>query len=99
MRHVVPKLVAPPNAVKSVKLTEMRDGAVAVIVKWGQHKAYLGRVVQRYGDRLLMLGSDSDHSWSNDIFKHPWAEAGLLRVRILAPGTYLKLVVDTVKGA
>lgn len=76
----------------SVKLTnqvtgdipvhEMKDGQIAVI-KWAGSPDYIGRIVQRYGDRLITIGMKSKYGWSN-LFEYE-LEHDLI-VRLLQPG-------------
>lgn len=70
----------------------MRDGDVAVITSW-LVADYPGRVVQRYRNALLTLGSNYDYGWGDSV----WSligDCGLsqgCRVRILPKGTLLRI--------
>ena len=70
----------------------MRDGDVAVITSW-PFADYPGRVVQRYRNALLTLGSSYDYGWGDSV----WSligDCGLsqrCRVRILPNGTLLRI--------
>ena len=50
------------NKTNKVCVSEMKDGDIAVITNW-KCKSYIGRVVQRYRDFLICVGTDSGHGW------------------------------------
>ncbi len=45
---------------------EMKDGDIGIITSQ-EHRQYVGKIVQRYGDHLICLGSESGNSWT-DLF-------------------------------
>lgn len=65
---------------------DLKDGQVAVITKWGC--GYEGRVIQRYGNHLIVLGKPNGDGWDN-IFGKPRESAKDCRVRILEDGETL----------
>lgn len=67
----------------SVPVYDMKDGDIAIIVRWGGMNEYCGRVIQRFDDILITLGAPSGQHFSNicDESKPNY------RVRILLPGT------------
>ena len=46
----------------SVPVSEMKDGDLAVVTGWPT-QAYVGRVVQRYGEYLLTVGAPAGSGW------------------------------------
>lgn len=75
----------------SVCLDVMKDGDVAIIVKWGSVTAYLGKIVQRYENKLVVIGEDSGHSFDT-VLTSKFANDEDYVVRILQRGE--ELVVD-----
>ena len=73
----------------SVHVTDMRDGDIAVITKWGVCR-YTGRVVQRCGDGLISLGLDKGECWS-DAFRGHFDRDDRYMVEILPSGTTLEI--------
>ena len=57
------------NENDSVCVSEMKDGDIAVVTSW-QISSYIGEIVQRYRDFLLVLGADSGKGW-NEYFLNP----------------------------
>ena len=60
--------VSLKKEIEGIPVTEMKDGDLAVILKWGTSKSFKGRVIQRYKDVIIALGKDSGKSWEN-VFK------------------------------
>lgn len=81
------KIVNVP--VSHVCLSKMEDGDIAEIVKWGINHIQIGKIVQRYKNNLIVIGSHSGAGWS-DIFK-PGVCLDDCIVRILPPGTQIEL--------
>jgi len=83
------KLHTPrPNT--SINVGDMKDGEIGVITNWGT--ADEGRIVQRYGEDLVTLGSGRNDSWSGvfgEYFLFP--HDGKHTVEILPPGTLLEI--------
>lgn len=47
-----------------ITVDTMKDGQVAIIVKWGSDKSeHIGKIVQRFGTSLITLGSNVDQGW------------------------------------
>lgn len=71
----------------SIPVFKMRDGEISVITDWNPPH-HVGEIVQRYQNSLITLGKHSVESWS-DITVFDCLEE--YRVRILPPGTLLKI--------
>lgn len=67
-----------------VPLGQMKDGDLAAIVSWRSYPERTGRVVQRYGNALVMVGAHSGKSFST-IFAGGGPTDGCV-VRILKAG-------------
>lgn len=72
----------------TIPVMDMEDGDVAVITAWIV-EAYIGRVVQRYGDYLVAMGMPAASGWGK-FFTNVRAATGC-RVRLLPPGTLLEV--------
>lgn len=72
-----------------VPLSEMKDGDIAIITGW-TYAHYIGHIVQRYGDHLIVLGQPIGKGWT-DMFKGTATIYSELRVEILKPGTKLEI--------
>lgn len=74
------------NKPRGICAKDMKDGDVGVITAW-TYGLYIGRVVQRYKDCLICLGTKSGNGWG-EYFKssHRNEED---RVRLLVPGDEL----------
>jgi hypothetical protein len=81
--------IASEKDVNEIHVNEMKDGDVAVIISWSSHE-YVGRVVQRYGNYLLVLGANSGLGWG-ETFSSPRPLRPECRVRILPKGTLLEV--------
>jgi len=79
------KIVSEPA--NDVQVGEMKCGQIAIIVRWSL-SIYVGRIVQRYENKLVTLGEDAEKSWScfESLEKN-----SKLRVRILPKGTIIEL--------
>jgi len=64
---------------------ELKDGEIGVITVWGRHYSYVGKIIQRYGDCLVVLGEQSGDGWSST------PKDNNCRVRILPKGTKLEI--------
>ena len=64
--------------------SEMKDGQIGVIVEWAG-SCYLGEVVQRYGDELIVLNKPEGQAWGT------LNVANNCKVRILPNGTTLEI--------
>jgi len=69
---------------EGIRVDKMKDGDIGVITAWGCNKSYLGQVVQRYRDTLIVIGTAEQHNWN--IYDTPD-----YRVKLLKKGD--KLVV------
>lgn len=73
---------------KLIPVQSMKDGDIAVITCWDS-SVYIGRVVQRYYNNLICVGSNSRNGWS-DIFSSPVEKpSNQCRVRLLEKGETL----------
>lgn len=77
--------------VNDISIDEMNDGEIGVITKWGDYPKYIGSVIQRYNDILIVIGEHSDKSFSTC---YDDGDNTNYRVRILPTGTLLKIVKD-----
>lgn len=70
-------------------IAEMEDGDVAVIVDWPYYE-YMGRIVQRYGQHLVHIGSPLLPGWRSafDSQRRSLFHKGC-RVRLLEKGEKL----------
>ena len=51
---------------ESINAHDMKDGDIGVITKWGRYgSGSVGKVIQRYKDILIALGSDSGQSYTS----------------------------------
>lgn len=73
--------------VSDVHASAMRDGQIAVITRWDFDK-YIGRIVQRFGNDLIVIGLDKGNAWSGLMCVPIPAPC---RVRILADGETLTI--------
>ena len=71
---------------KSICVSDMQDGDIGVVVMWSRN--YLGTIVQRYKDDLLVVGRNSGKGWSK-IFNMGYARWEECRVRLLEKGEML----------
>ena len=67
---------------------DMKDGDIGEIVDWPIEQ-YIGRIVQRYKNCLLIVGQDSRKGWS-EIFDRP--HDNHCRIRLLQPGEMLEII-------
>jgi len=76
-----PKIISEPT--NDIHVSEMKDGDVAVIVKWPT-TAYIGSVIQMHRTKLTQIGGIQE--WS------PIPSPGAIaNVRLLPPGTTFKI--------
>lgn len=77
------------DAERDICVNYMKDGDVAVITNWsfGEH---VGEVVQRYDNKVIIIGSDKDNSF-DAIFCNTPEQNKNCRVRILPKGTHIEL--------
>ena len=59
---------------------ELEDGQIAVMV----NNAYAGKIVQRYGDNLVVIGKKTEHGWSD-------CNGNTLTVRVLDDGELIEV--------
>lgn len=52
-----------PNNLRQRTMKDLKDGQIAVVTG-GQNGEYKGRVVQRFGGKVVTLGAESGCSWS-----------------------------------
>jgi len=64
---------------------ELKDGQIGIITEWGRHTQYIGRIIQRYKDSLVVLGEQSENGWYSIPIDNDY------RVRILPKGTKLEI--------
>lgn len=73
----------------SVPVIQLKDGQIAIIVKWSNPE-YNGRIVQRYNNDLITLGRPLGNCWIN-YFKDNISGSSS-RVRILKNGELIKVM-------
>jgi hypothetical protein len=61
-------------------VSELKNGQIAVMID----NAYVGTIVQRYGDNCVAIGKSSGHGWSN-------CSNNTLNVRVLADGELIEI--------
>jgi hypothetical protein len=72
---------------KVIKASEMRDGQIGVI---HEHAAsYVGRIVQRYNNILIVIGEDSGHAFPS-LLGSSAAEG--VKIRLLEAGDTIEIV-------
>ena len=72
---------------KSICVNDMQDGDIGVVVVWSDGR-YLGRIVQRYKDHLLVVGEQSGREWDT-IFNSGLGRWEDCHVRLLEKGETL----------
>lgn len=73
---------------KYVTPAKMKDGEIGIIRNWSAGSTgCIGRIIQCYGDSLIILGMASDFGWSgaNDLSNPEF------QIEILPPGTLLEI--------
>ena len=68
----------------------MKDGQIGIITMWNDMD-YVGNIVQRFENHLVCIGDDSYGGWPNH-FDTSRNNSHLYRVRLLGPGTMLRIV-------
>ena len=82
------KIVSVPTA--SIHISELKDGDIARIDSWNGDESYVGRIVQKYGNKnLITLGMESGNSWP-DITLSCFSNKGF-RLTVLPKGTVLEI--------
>ena len=72
---------------KIIHVSKMQDGQIGEIVSWLAF-CYVGKIVQRYGDNLIVVGEGFDESWAN-LFEENSTLPKDCRVQILSNKTAL----------
>jgi len=65
---------------KEILVCEMKDGQVAEITFWGESLYPFKRIVQRFDDKLVIIGEPSECGWQSIPNDDEY------RVRLLEPG-------------
>lgn len=66
----------------SIPVGVMKDGDIGVITQWDGLESDIGKIVQRLGDTIIVLGQDSKQQWPIVCT----GRTGNYRVRILEKG-------------
>jgi hypothetical protein len=76
---------------QEIPVQDIEDGEIAVITQWSAF-GHIGRIVQRYGDHLVALGSSHGSSWS-EFFNRDFSTRPLdsCKVRVLPKGTQIEI--------
>lgn len=77
----------------SIALDDLPEGKIAVITEH-LSPSYVGDVIQRWGNHLIVVGADSRHSWLNWYGPSAVRDATNYRCRVLEPGTAIVVNVD-----
>lgn len=77
---------------KIVPPYDMEDGHIAVVTTWTEPSSMVGKIVQRYGNALIILGAQSGEAFG-DV-----SVASHCRVQILDPGDSITIEQHGVKG-
>lgn len=73
--------------VNDIQLSELKDGQLGIITKWGIHtNLYVGRIVQWYKNNLIALNAMSGDGWPD---AKTWNKSENYRVRVLQDGEEL----------
>jgi hypothetical protein len=77
--------------IQEIPVKDLKDGEIAIITEWSASE-YVGRIVQRYGEHLVALGSSRGSSWP-EFFNEDFSIRPLdnLKVRVLPKGTQIEL--------
>lgn len=75
-----------------IKVKDLPEGKIARIVKWGNNTdcKYIGDIVQRWGDNLVVIGETRCNSWPG-WFDHNSLDPAEYLCEILPNGTTLKI--------
>jgi hypothetical protein len=80
-------MVKLKNTNKVIEASEMKDGQIGVI---HEHAAsYVGRIVQRYKNILIVIGEDSGYSFTSLLGS---SAAGSVKIRLLEAGDTIEIV-------
>ncbi len=74
----------------TICVSELKDGQIAEIVLWA-NVIHIGKIVQRYGDSLVVIGSTRGDSWPS-CFGGEWHENNSYRLRPLKVGESLEII-------
>ncbi len=77
----------------TIPVGQMQDGEIAIVTKWSNCDGYIGDIVQRYADYLLVVGKPSGKGWGR-MFNDPskaFMDNGECMVRILPKGTVIEI--------
>lgn len=74
-----------------VALSEMKDGDVAVVIKWRNDSVPQGAVVQRYGKAIVLIGVQEDRCYPTIFDAVKSVSSGKYLVTILPKGTNIIL--------
>lgn len=67
---------------------ELKDGEMAIITEWIFNQSYLGEIVQRFGEDLIVIGKPSKHSYLNFFNNKKITNQ---QVRVLTVGTQIEI--------
>lgn len=84
------KIVLQGSKPTDIRSTDMKDGDVGVITKWGTNDHYVGRIVQRYRDNIVSIGLEEGCSWSGWCSGHG-KNSPDCQVRLLKSGDVLEV--------
>ena len=87
------KVVLESEGENIIRSIDMKDGQIGIITAWRIFPEYQGRIVQRFGNDLIALGKGEQRGW-RDYFREPANNEDKYCVRILPPGSTLRIVED-----
>lgn len=79
------------QAERGCSLDDMLDGQIGIITRFLGQPEQLGKIVQRVGPRLIVLGSGYGKHWSSIFDSH---HGSRIMVDILPPGTTIEITED-----
>lgn len=82
----MPVSLVNDDEIQETQVRNLKDGDIAVIVKWGPHYEYVGRVIQKFGVRIVSIGLPSGQAWDTTPVGNQYT------ARVLQPGE--KLVIS-----
>lgn len=72
------------------KLYEMKDGDIAIIMKWHDEHLSKGDLIQRYNNSIIVIGKPYNNSYP-DMFDRKYLNA--IEVLILRPGAEITVKI------
>lgn len=80
----------------SIPVTDMNDGEIAIITKWGSDVSNIGTVVKRVNTKLVNISGGAGSEWSLILQKPYIKTIDNYRVRQLIPGD--RIIIEVQPG-